>query len=141
MRTSISEILTLCSKQTTTADKVNVLQQNDCIPLRVILSYSLDPRVKWLLPAGVPPYKPTEFLDQQGNLYRNIRKINLFVEGGDHPDMHTIKRETLFIQFLEGLDPEDAKLICSIKDKRIPYKGITSKLVNTAFPGLLPDKE
>jgi hypothetical protein len=94
-----------------------------------------------LLPVGVPPYKPSEYLDQQGNLYRNIRKINLFVEGGDHPDMHPIKRETLFIQFLEGLDPEDAKLICSIKDKRIPYKGITLKLVNTAFPGLLPDKE
>jgi hypothetical protein len=141
MRTSISEILLSCSKQTTTKDKIAVLQQNDCVPLRVVLSYALDPRVKWLLPAGVPPYKPTDHLDQQGNLYRNIRKINLFVEGGDHPNMHTIKRETLFIQFLEGLDPDDAKLICSIKDKRIPYKGITANLVNSAFPGLIPEKE
>jgi hypothetical protein len=141
MRTSISEILALCAKQTSTKDKIDVLQRNDCIPLRVILSYALNPNVKWLLPTGTPPYKPSEFLDQQGNLYRNIRKINLFVEGGDHPDMHTIKRETLFIQFLEGLDPEDAKLICSVKDKRIPYKGITANLVNNAFPGLLPDKE
>ena len=42
----------------------------------------------------------------------------------------------MFIQTLESIDPEDAELLCSIKDKKIPYKGITSKLVTEAYPGL-----
>lgn len=141
MKLSIAEILNTCSKKTSTKDKVEYLQQNDCLALRVVLQYALDPRIEWLLPIGVPPYKPTEHLDQQGNLHREVRKIHNFIKGGGHPDMHPIKRETLFIQFIEGLDPEDAKLMCSVKDKKIPYKGITTNLINTAFPGLIYEKE
>ena len=141
MKLGIAEILEGCSKLPKIEDKVNYLRQHDCLPLRVVLQYALDYRVEWLLPIGTPPYKPTEHLDQEGNLYRNIRKVNLFVKGGDHPDLHPIKRETLFIQFLEGLAPKDAELICAVKDKKIPYKGYTIKLVNTAFPGLIAEKE
>jgi Family of unknown function (DUF6433) len=141
MKLGIAEILEGCSKLPKIEDKVNYLRQYDCLPLRVVLQYALDYRVEWLLPIGTPPYKPTEHLDQEGNLYRNIRKVNLFVKGGDHPDLHPIKRETLFIQFLEGLAPKDAELICAVKDKKIPYKGYTIKLVNTAFPGLIAEKE
>ena len=47
------------------------------------------------------------------------------------------KREQLFINFLEMIDPEDAKLIISAKDKKIPYPNITAELVNEAFPGLI----
>jgi hypothetical protein len=140
MRTSISEILAKTAKLPTN-ERVAFLQQHDCMPLRVILQYALDPRIEWLLPQGTPPYTPTEHLDQHGNLYREIRKLHNFIKGGGHPDMHPLKRETLFIQFIEALDPEDAKLICSIKDKKIPYKGITVKLVNSAFPGLVLEKE
>jgi hypothetical protein len=140
MRTSISEILAKTAKLPTN-ERVACLQQHDCIPLRVILQYALDPRIEWLLPQGTPPYKPCEHLDQHGNLYREIRKLHNFIKGGGHPDMHPLKRETLFVQFIEALDPEDAKLICSVKDKKIPYKGINAKLVNSAFPGLVLEKE
>lgn len=141
MKYSISEILDACAKLGTTKEKVTFLQHYDCIPLRVVLAYALDPRVEWLLPLGTPPYTPTDHLDQQGNLYRDIRKVNFFVKGGEHPTMHPMKRETLFIQFLEGLDPKDAQLMCSVKDKKIPYKGFNVSLVNTAFPGLIPVPE
>jgi hypothetical protein len=43
----------------------------------------------------------------------------------------------MFIQILESIDPEDAKLLLAVKDKRIPYNGITQKLVKEAFPNLL----
>jgi hypothetical protein len=136
MKKSISEILSEVEKAAA-KDKVAVLQSYDSMPLRVILQYALDPRIEWLLPQGVPPYTPTEFLDQHGNLHRDIRKIHNFIKGGGHPDMHLLKREVLFIQFIEGLDPADAILMCNVKDKRIPYKGVTVKLVNSAFPGLI----
>ena len=136
MKKSISEILSEVDKAPA-KDKVAVLQSYDSMPLRVILQYALDPRIEWLLPQGVPPYKPTEFLDQHGNLHRDIRKVHNFIKGGGHPDMHPLKREVLFIQFIEGLDPADAILMCNVKDKRIPYKGVTVKIVNSAFPGLI----
>lgn len=141
MRLGISEILDRCSKMTSTTEKVLWLQHNDNPALRAILQYALDPRVVWLLPKGNPPYKPTDFLDQQNMLISNIRKINYFVENGLHPNMHQIKRETMFIEFLESLDPQDAKLLCAVKDKKIPYKGITVKLVNAAFPGLVSEEK
>lgn len=141
MKPSISEILEHCSKLPSTKERVEFLQQQQSDTLCGILKYALDPRVEWLLPKGVPPYKPTEHLDQHGSLYHNIRKINIFVRGGTYPDMHPIKREALFIQFIEGIDPKDAKLLCSVKDKKIPYKGITASLVNSAFPGLIQEKE
>jgi hypothetical protein len=55
--------------------------------------------------------------------------------------MHGVKREALFIQFLEGVDPKDALLIVSAKDKKLPYKGITAKIINQAYPGLILEKE
>jgi len=46
------------------------------------------------------------------------------------------KREVQFVNFLESLDPDDAKLVISIKDKTMPYKGITRKLFEEAWPAL-----
>jgi hypothetical protein len=140
MRIAISQILSQCSALPVN-QRAQFLAQYDCVPLRVVLQYALDPRVEFILPIGAPPYKPTEHLDQEGNLYRDIRKLSNFIKGGGYPDMHPLKRETLFIQFIEGLHPQDAELICSVKDKKIPYKGITPKLVNQAFPGLVKEKE
>lgn len=138
MRKSISEMLAEVEKAPP-KEKAALLRYYDCLPMRVVLQYALDPRIEWLLPRGVPPYKPTEHLDQHGNLQRDIRKLHNFIKGGGHPDMHPLKRETLFIQFIEALEPADAALMCSIKDKRIPYKGITVSLVNSAFPGLIQE--
>jgi hypothetical protein len=140
MRISISQIISKCSALPVN-QRAQFLVDHDCLPLRVVLQYALDPRVEFILPIGTPPYKPTEHLDQEGNLYRDFRKLSNFIKGGGYPDMHPLKRETLFIQFIEGLYPQDAELICSVKDKKIPYKGITAKLVNQAFPGLIKEKE
>lgn len=136
MHKSISEILAEVEKAPT-KEKVAKLQSYDSMPLRVILQYALDPRIEWLLPIGFPPYTPCEHLDQHGNLHREIRKLHNFIKGGGHPDMHPLRREVLFIQFIEALDPADAILMCNVKDKKIPYKGINAKLVNSAFPGLI----
>lgn len=136
MHKSISEILAEVEKAPA-KEKVAKLQSYDSMPLKVILQYALDPRIEWLLPIGIPPYTPCEHLDQHGNLHREIRKLHNFIKGGGHPDMHPLRREVLFIQFIEALDPADAILMCNVKDKKIPYKGINVKLVNSAFPGLI----
>jgi hypothetical protein len=136
MRLGIAEVLKLASEQKTKEEKINVFRKNDSSALRTVLKYALDPAIKWALPPGAPPYKPTSYLDQQAMLYSEARRLYLFVEGGN-PALTPLKRETLFIGLLESIDPEDAKLLLSAKDKKLPVKGITAAIVNEAFPGLI----
>mgnify|MGYP000237506748 CR=1 FL=1 len=47
-------------------------------------------------------------------------------------------KEALFIELLEAVDPDDAKLLLAIKDKTLPYSGLDTDIINRAFPGLIP---
>ena len=51
-----------------------------------------------------------------------------------------MKRESLFIEFLESLHYTEAELICLIKDGKLneKYPSITESLVRKIFPELLP---
>ena len=68
-------------------------------------------------------------------LYTEARRLYLFIEGGN-PNLTQLKRESMFVDLLQSINPEDAKLLISIKDKKLPYKGLSSKTVLKAFPGL-----
>lgn len=131
---SISEILKEVS-EAKKEKKVELLRHYDSQPLRAVLAHALDPGIKWLLPEGAPPYKPSEALDQQNRLYQEARKFYIFCD--PNLTLPKVKREALFIEFLESIDPEDAKLIIAVKDKKIPYKGVNLKLVQEAFPDLI----
>ena len=87
------------------------------------------------MPEGKPPYKPNEYVDQEGILFSEARKLYLFVEGGNN-NLTKMRREMLFIQFIEGIDKNDAELICAVKDKKLPFKSLTADVVKQAFPNL-----
>ena len=140
MKHGIAEILALAVKKETRAEKIELLRQFDSVTLRTMLQGAFDPTIEWDLPPGDPPYRPCEFFDQQGRLYQETRKLYMFLMGR-RPDLTPLKKEVLFIALLEGLDKDDAKLLLAVKDKKMPFKGITYKLVQEAFPGLLPDNE
>lgn len=139
-RVGIAEFLDKVSKLKKKEDKIAALKHNDSFVLKTILQGAFDPRVKWLLPSGIPPYKKNDLVDQENVLIRDARKLIYFVEGA-YPNLKQIKRETMFIEFLEALAPADAELIVSIKEKKLPYKGLTEDIVREAFPGLLPDEQ
>lgn len=136
-RLGISEILKKASEITDDGQRAIWLRQNDSPTLRTILQGAMHPAVKWLLPEGTPPYKPCDLVDQQHRLFTEVRRLYLFQEGGN-PNLKPIRREALFIELLESVDPEDAKLILAMKDKHLPFPGITPQVVNQAFPGLIP---
>ena len=50
-------------------------------------------------------------------------------------NLKSIRKETLFIQILEGLHKDEAELMCNIKDKKLHnvYKGLTASVVKDAF--------
>ena len=136
MQPGVSEILNKVSKLKKEQEKIDELQRNKCPALLTILQGAFDDRIKWLLPEGVPPYRPNPAPETHNVLHSEIRKMYLFVEGGN-PNLKQVRREALFIELLESVDPDDAKLMLAVKDKRLPYPNITVELVNKAFPGLI----
>lgn len=135
MKKTIYSILKECSEVKNVKERVEKLQLS-CPPvIQSLLKYAFDPNIKFLLPEGDPPYKPCEFVDQESRLYSEARLMYLFVEGGN-PNLTKLKREMLFIQLLEGVHKDDAILLCSIKDKKLPFKTLNSDVVKKAFPNL-----
>jgi Family of unknown function (DUF6433) len=136
----VAEFLDKVSKLKKREEKVNALRNNNTFPVRTVLQGAFDPRIKWILPEGVPPYKVNDLVDQENVLIRDSRKLIYFVEGSGH-NLKPLKRETMFVEFLESLAPKDAELILAIKDKKLPFKGITEDIVREAFPELFPAQE
>lgn len=152
LRTRLSDLLKTAAEFKSVDDRVRCLVEHDSIPLRIILKCCFDPQIVFNLPEGKVPYKPTDLTDLESVLFREVRKMYLFVKNGnslifgqpDNPaieNMPKIKREKLFVDLMEGIAPEDAELLESIKDKKMPYKGITKKVVEKAFPGLISNEQ
>lgn len=141
MKKSISQILQLAEEAPTKQQKLDILRQYDCAPLRTILASCYSPQVKWLLPKGEPAYKPSDLTDIETRLYQESKHLYLFVEGGN-PNLSDHKRQTIFVQILESITPEDAKLLICCKDRSLTrlYKTITKKIVCEAFPNLFPEE-
>ena len=140
-RLGVAEMLKMISDLPNEIDRQTSLATcADNTVLVMSLKYLFDPNIVFDLPEGDPPYKPTDFLDQESSYYTDFRRMYLFIKGGN-PNLTAMKRETIFVQFIEGLDKQDAKLVLAIKDKKSPYPGITYDLVYRTFPGLLPEPQ
>lgn len=139
MKKSIASVLAEINELKKKEDIIIALQQNNHPVIKQLFYYVFSPDIKFILPEGAPPYKPCDFLDQEGRLYVEARKMYLFIEGGN-PNLTKVKREILFIQLIESISKDDAELLIQVKDKKLPYKHITKEVVLAAFPDLIPDK-
>lgn len=139
MAIGVAEFLENVSKLKTKAEKVAALKHNDSTVLRMVLQGAFDPNVKWSLPEGTPPYKPNELVDQEHIFIRESRKLTYFIQGF-YPNLKQIKRESMFIELLESVAPKDASMLCAIKDKKFPFKGITIDVVKEAFPDMINEQ-
>lgn len=101
-----------------------------------VLHYALSPNITWLLPEGDPPYRQNgDHVNSHPNFWNDVRRLYMFIEGGKN--LEDARRQTLFIQMLEFIHPEDAKLLLDMVGKRWPYKNISKEFVDKVFPGLL----
>ena len=136
MELLISEILDKVSKLKSKKDKVKFLQDNNTDSLRMVLKSAFDPKIKWLLPEGDVPYKRNDAPEgtEHSVLAYEARKLYHFLEGGN-ADITQGKRETMFIQMLEGLHESEADVLCAAKDKVLhqKYKGLSEPVVKEAF--------
>jgi hypothetical protein len=133
---AISQIIEKAGKLKTQEKKAQYLRDHDSETLRYILELAFYPGVKWELPEGAPPYKPTSYLDQEGRLYQEARTLPMYLLG-NNPELGKVKREMLFIGLLESLHPKDAKLLIDVKDRKVTDLDVDT--INLAFPGLIPE--
>ena len=140
MKLSISEILKKVSEGKTATDRAKLLKYYESDALKYVLVLAMDQHhFTWGLPKGwVPKYTPCPYYGQETMLYRELRKMGMFLLPGTYPNLPEDKRMKLFVQLLESVTPDDAELLIAIKDRRLPYQGIYRSIVNQAFPGLLP---
>ena len=134
--TLFSEIATRVNNAKDKPRKLRILRENDTEALRQICRAAFDDKIKWALPPGDVPYTVNEapLGTEHTLLSQEAKLLYLFIEGGDNTISAT-KRETLFIQLLEGLSAEEAAFLLIVKDKKVnnEYKGFTANLVKEAF--------
>jgi hypothetical protein len=136
MQIGLCEFLAKVAKLKKTQEKIDAIKANDSIQLRIILQGAFDPNVVCLLPEGEPPYKPNDLVDQEHVLIRECEKLRYYIKGF-YDNLPQAKRESMFVELLERVAPEDAKLLCAIKDKKLPFNGITINHVKEGLPGLI----
>ncbi len=163
----VFEVLDLVSKQRSKAKKIEVLKKYGHISLKATLIWNFDESIISMLPEGEVPYsgfedqassngtlttKITEEVrrmhemdsfsmgssDKNGHttIRREFKNFYHFLKGGNDA-MSGVRRETMFINILEGLHPLEAEIVCLCKDKKLSdrYK-ITKEIVSEAYPDI-----
>jgi len=163
----VFEVLDLVSKQRSKAKKIEVLKKYEHISLKAVLIWNFDESIISMLPEGEVPYSGFEdqassngtlstkiseevrrmhetdsfsmgSSDKNGHttIRREFKNFYHFIKGGND-SMSGVRRETMFINILEGLHPLEAEIVCLCKDKNLSdrYK-ITKELVSEAYPDI-----
>ena len=135
---TVHEVLDAVSKQKTKQKKIDVLREYDSKALRYCLIWNYDESLKSALPDGDVPYTPNDAPtpEAQSKLASEYRTLYNFIVGGNY-DINNTRREVLFIQLLEALDPNEAEILCLVKDKKLAKKYRCSfPVVKEAFPDI-----
>ena len=136
---TVAEVLDAVHKQKTKDKKIEVLRQYDSKALRYCLIWNYDESLKSALPEGEVPYtpNPAPTPEAQSKLASEYKTLYNFIEGGNY-DINNTRREVLFIQLLEALAPDEAEVLCLVKDKKLAkkYRG-SFPVVKEAYPDIV----
>ncbi len=162
------EVLDLASKQRSVNKKVEVLKTYEHISLKMLLLWNFDESVQSALPDGEVPYESYDEqtsssgtlskkidletrkmyetgsfsignADVQGRttIRRECKNFYHFVKGGNDA-MKNLRRESMFINLLQGLHPLEAVIIALVKDKKLESKyKISRSIVEEAYPDIV----
>ena len=133
---TVHEIFTKINNAKDKPQKIDILRSFDNQAMRTLLKAAFDPKIKFDLPEGNPPFIRNEAPagTEHTSLASEAKKLYHFVVGGNN-EITKLKKETMFIQMLEGLHEQDAEVLMAIKNKNLnnAYKGLTANLVKETF--------
>jgi hypothetical protein len=159
----VFEILNAASKQRSNAKKVEVLKKYEHPCLKSIFIWNFDESIISALPPGDVPYSAVNEMDSfkgtlsekiadavekmeelgsnslgsqdqgRSSIRKEYQKFYNFVKGGND-GLSSLRRETMFINILQGLHPLEAEIVCLCKDKRLSEKyNISKEVVMEAY--------
>ena len=131
-----SEILQAVSSAKTKKHKIEILQEYRSPALVSLFVWNYDDSVKSAIPVGDVPYTPNDAPtpEAQSKLSSQYRTLYNYVRGGND-SLRQVKRESLFIELLESLHPDEAELVCLVKDKTMNKKyRVTHNVIKEAYP-------
>ena len=134
----VHEVLEVISKQRTKAKKIELLKEYRCDSLVSLLIWNFDDSVISMLPEGEVPFEKNEVPigTDHTSLRKEWKNLYHFVKGGND-SLSKTRRETMFIQILEGLHPDEAEILILVKDKALESKyKITRDMVEQAYPDI-----
>ena len=160
----VFEIFDVVSKQRSAAKKVEALQKFTHPCLKSLFIWNFDETVVSALPPGDVPYAAidgetgfngtlTEKIEDaaskmeelgskslgsqdqgRSSIRKEYTKFYNFLKGGNDK-LSSLRRETMFINILEGLHPLEAEILILVKDKKLTDKyKITKEVVEAAYP-------
>jgi hypothetical protein len=134
----ISEILRKVNNAKTKEEKKKILLENNTQTLRSLFIWNYDESVISMIPEGDVPYTPNPAPEGTDNLLlvNEGRRFHYFVKGGGA--ISQLKREQMFLGMLESLHPDEAEVLCLVKDKKLQtkYTRISKTLIQEAFPNI-----
>ena len=139
MKLLLSEVLQKAHNAKTKAEKINILRNNKSDALVYVFIINFDDSVVPVVPLGEDvPYRKNEAPagTEHSKLEHEARILYHFFKGGSK--LTPIKRETMFIQLLEGLHQDEAEVVIKAVNKNLHkrYK-ITQACVKEAFPEIV----
>ena len=160
----VFEVLEAASKQRTKARKIEVLQKYAHDSIMALMIWNFDETAISVLPPGDVPYGNTRednsvtgtlsdkindavgkmseigsnslgSQDQgKASIRKEYTKFYNFLKGGNDK-LSSLRRETMFINILEGLHPREAEILILVKDKKLTDKyKITKEIAAAAYP-------
>lgn len=163
----VFEIFNLVSKQRTKEKKVEALKKFAHPCLKTLFVWNFDESIISLLPQGDVPYAATTDIDSfrgtlsekindavekmeeldssslgsqdqgRSSIRKEYQKFYNFVKGGND-SLSSLRRETMFINILEGLHPLEAEILILTKDKKLGEKyKITKEIVSEAYSDIV----
>ena len=143
MHLLVSEILDKFEVAKTREEKIAVLKNNVTDPLLVLLRLNYDHLLKMDLPEGEPPFrkdtdKPIGY--SESSLQLELRRFYVWLEPSTN--LPKLKKESLFVNMLEGIHWTEAEALCLAKDRKLhtKYKSLKEDIVREAFPLALNPK-
>ena len=137
MKLLMHEILQKVSNAKTKKEKIALLERFNTPALRMLFIINFDDSVVSLLPPGKVPYQPNDapLGTEHTNLQKEARLLHHFFKGGSN--VKQAKRESMFIQMLEGLHKGEAEVLVLAKDRKLGKRWkITKACVQEAFPSI-----
>ena len=163
----VFEVFDVISKERTNAKKVEALQKFAHPCIKSLFIWNFDETILSALPYGDVPYAAVDEMDSfkgtlsekiadavnkmgelgtkslgsqdqgRSSIRKEYQKFYNFVKGGND-GLSSLRRETMFINVLQGLHPLEAEIVCLVKDKKLETKyKISKENVSEAFPDII----